>query len=85
MIAQKIDPIYINYYSVSPSKYNIVGTFPIRSIVLGPVGSGKAVLLQSMILDIYSICFERIYIVSPSIDVHSSWVIVKDIGNIIAS
>ena len=48
-----------------------------RSVILGPSGSGKTVLLQNMILDIYRDCFERIYIMSPSIGVDYSWTPVK--------
>ena len=44
----------------------------------GPSSSGKAVLLSSMILDIYRNCFSRIYIWSPSINVDSTWEPVKD-------
>jgi hypothetical protein len=36
---------------------------------LGPSGSGKSVLLQSMILDIYRGSFDQIYIFSPSVHV----------------
>ena len=42
-----------------------------------PSGSGKTILLQSMILDIYRNCFARIYIYSPSINVGSIWTPVK--------
>ena len=55
------------------SKYEHVGKLPMRAVVLGPSGSGKTILLQNMILDIYRGCFERIYIMSPSIDVDHSW------------
>ena len=55
-----------------------------RSILLGPSGSGKGVLLQNMILDIYKKCFERVYIFSPSINVDVTWLPVKEyLGKII--
>jgi hypothetical protein len=60
------------------SKYLHVGKLPMRSVILGPSGSGKTILLQNMILDIYRGCFERIYIMSPSIEVDHSWVPVKN-------
>jgi len=60
------------------SKYLHVGELPMRSVILGPSGSGKTILLQNMILDIYRGCFERIYIMSPSIEVDHSWVPVKN-------
>ena len=54
------------------------GKLPIRSVILGPSGSGKTVLLSNMILDIYKGCFSRVYIFSPSIEVDSTWVPVKE-------
>ena len=71
----------INRYKhimVKQSKYETVGELPIRSIIIGSSGSGKTVLLQNMILDIYMDCFSRIYIFSPSIEVDSSWLPVKE-------
>ena len=51
----------------------VVGQRPIRSIILGPAGSDKTVLVQKMNLDRYKGCLERIYILSPAIAVDSSW------------
>jgi DNA replication protein DnaC len=48
-----IKPIKLKEYEVKQSKYNIASKLPIRSIILGPSGSGKSILLQNMILDIY--------------------------------
>ena len=75
--APDIKPIKIKEYEVKQSKYPHVGKLPIRSLLIGPSGSGKTVLLQNMILDIYKVCFSRIYIFSPSIDVDASWSPVK--------
>ena len=45
---------------------------------MGSSGSGKTILLQNMIIDIYKQIFERIYIFSPSIDVdYQTWLPVK--------
>jgi ABC-type transporter Mla maintaining outer membrane lipid asymmetry ATPase subunit MlaF len=55
----------------------MVPKLPCRSILVGPSGSGKSVLLTNLILDIYRGCFSRIYIFSPSIDVDSTWLPVK--------
>ena len=74
----KILPIKLKEYETKQSKYDIVPKIPFRSIVLGPSGSGKTILLQNMILDIYKNCFSRIYIFSPSIDVDSTWIPVKE-------
>ncbi len=54
-----INPIALKEYEVKPSKYNIVGKLPIRSILLAPSSSGKTVLIQNMILDIYRSLFEK--------------------------
>ena len=64
-----IKPIKLKEYEVKQSKYNVVSKLPQRAILLGPSGSGKSVLLQNFILDIYHKCFSRIYIFSPSINV----------------
>ena len=45
-------PVDVKQYEVKQSKFAIAPKLPIRSIMLGPSGSGKNVLLQSMILDI---------------------------------
>ncbi len=64
-----VEPIHVKEFTVKQSKYEVCGKLPIRSIILGISGSGKTVLLQNMILDIYRDCFNRIFIVSPSIEV----------------
>ena len=72
-----IKPIKGKEYTFKQSKYKQCGSLPVRSIILGPSGSGKGILLQNMILDIYKDCFERIYIFSPSINVDHTWQPVK--------
>ena len=75
-----IKPIKLKEYEVKQSKYNIASKLPIRSIILGPSGSGKSILLQNMILDIYKNCFSRVFIFSPSINVdYQTWEPVKNI------
>lgn len=49
-----IKPIKVKEFKTKQSKYDIVGQLPIRSILLAPSGGGKTILLQNMILDIYS-------------------------------
>ena len=53
MNAPKIEPFKIKEYTVKQSNYGIVGSLPIRAVILGPSGSSKTVLLQNMILEIY--------------------------------
>ncbi len=74
-----IKPIQLKEYNCKQSKYNdVVPKLPMRSMLVGPSSSGKTVLLSNMILDIYRDCFSRIYIWSPSINVDSTWLPVKD-------
>lgn len=76
-ITPSISPIALKEYEVKQSKYNIVGKLPIRSILLAPSSSGKTVLIQNMILDIYKDLFERVYIFSPSVHIDHTWYPVK--------
>jgi len=78
MTTPKIEPINIKGYTVKQSKYETVGKLPCRSILCAPSGGGKTVLLQNMVLQIYKDCFDRIYIFSPSIEVDSTWIPVKE-------
>ena len=73
MSTPKIQPIHIKEHAVKQSTYDVVGKLPIRSIILGPSGSGNTALIQNMTLDIYKGCFNRVYIFSPSINVDASW------------
>ena len=74
-----IKPIKTKQYDVPESKYKQAGKLPFRSVILGSSGSGKTILLQNMIIDIYKGLFERIYIFSPSIEVdYQTWKPVKD-------
>ena len=73
-----IQPIKLKEYETKQSKYKVAAKLPMRSIILGPSGSGKSILLQNMILDIYKGCFSRVYIFSPSINVdYQTWEPVK--------
>jgi len=75
----KIQPIKLKEYEVKQSKYDVVPKLPLRAIILGPSGSGKSILLQNMIMDIYHKCFSRIFIFSPSINVDfQTWQPVKE-------
>jgi hypothetical protein len=75
--APKIKPIKVKEYECKQSRYKQAPKLPCRSILLGPSGAGKGVLLQNLILDIYKDCFSRIYIWSPSIHVDKTWEPVK--------
>jgi hypothetical protein len=73
-----IQPFKLTEFETKQSKYKMIGKLPTRALLVGPSGSGKGVLLSSMILDIYRGCFSRIHIFSPSIHVDQTWQAVKD-------
>ena len=77
MDVPKIEPINVKQYEVKQSNYSMIPKIPFRSIILGPRRSGKTILLQNMILDIYRGCFSRVYIFSLSIIVDDVWTPVK--------
>ena len=47
-------------------------------MLVGPSGSGKKVFLTSMVLGICKGCCSRVVICSPSIEVDSTWELLKD-------
>ncbi len=63
----KAEPIHVQEYVVKQWKYDVCGDLPIRSVILGPSGSGETMQLQKMILDLWRDCFSRVFIFSPSI------------------
>ena len=67
MSKPNIVPISVKQYEVKQSKYEQVPKLPCRSLLLGSSNSGKGILLQNLILDIYRDCFERVFVFSPSI------------------
>ena len=77
MITPIVKPVNVKEYDFKQSKYDVAPRLPFSQIITGPSGSGKGILLQSTILDIYRDLFERIYIWSPSISVDSNWTPVK--------
>ena len=72
-----VKPINEIEYEFKQSKYSNVPKVPFRAIVFGPSGSGKSVLLLSLILDIYRNVFQRVYVFSPSVNHDSIWLPVK--------
>ena len=63
-------PIRNKEYDVQKNEYVQLGSLTTRSILFGPSGSGKSILLQNTILDVYKGLSNRIYIyiLSPSLD-----------------
>ena len=74
MSKPNISPAKVKEYQVKQSKYEHVSRLPTRSVINAASGSGKTVLIQNLILDIYRGCFSRIYIFSPSIDIDDTWI-----------
>ena len=72
-----VKPIDEKVFEFKQSKYVNVPKVPFRSIILGPSGSGKSILLVSLILDISRDVFERVYVLSPSVNHDSIWEPVK--------
>ena len=73
MITPIVKPINVKEYDFEQSKYVVAPRLPFSQIITGPSGSGKGILLQSMILDIYRDVFARIHVWSPSISVDAIW------------
>ena len=57
-----VKPINVKEYDFKQSKYEVAPKLPASMIISAPSGSGKTILLQSLILDIYRNCFARIYL-----------------------
>jgi ABC-type transporter Mla maintaining outer membrane lipid asymmetry ATPase subunit MlaF len=53
METPEIKPLSVTKFNTQQSKYAMCAELPMRSIILGPSGSGKSVLLQNMIMTIY--------------------------------
>ena len=64
-------------YDVKQPRDQVVCRTPSNGILCAPSASGKTVLLVSMILEQYRGCFERVYIMRPSIDMDPQWEPVK--------
>ena len=73
-----VKPANVKEYDFKQSNYEVAPRLPFSQNITGPSGSGKGILLQSMILDIYRDVFARIYIWSPSISVDANWTPVKN-------
>ena len=78
-VTPSLKPIELKEHTCKQGHYgDIVHKLPMRSMLVGPSGSGRTVLLTNTILDIYKGCFSRIYIWSPSIEVDNTWRPVKN-------
>ena len=73
MSIPEIKPYNHDKYACNQSKYPVVSELPTRALIVAPSNSGKSVLLQNIILDIYRGCFEKVFILSPSIFIDNVW------------
>lgn len=74
----RIEPEKVPNYTTAQSRYDIVPRCPFRMIVCGPSGSGKSILLQQLILNVYRDAFSRVFIFSPSVHIDSTWLPIRD-------
>ena len=72
-----VKPINEITYEFKQSKYSNVPKVPFRALIFGPSGSGKSVLLVSLIMDICRDVFSRVFVFSPSVHHDSIWLPVK--------
>ena len=68
-----IKPYKPTEFEVEQRIYESGAKLPTRALIIGPSGTGKSVLLHSLILDVYRNCFSRVYIFSASIHLDMSW------------
>ena len=78
MSAPELKPVALKSYTYKQSRFPQAPDLPTRSIVLGPSGCGKTVLLQSLVLDVFKGCFERVYIMSPTMFLDQTWQPVRE-------
>jgi hypothetical protein len=74
----QIEPPKGPRYTCAQSDFEGVPKLPTRLLMVAPSGSGKTVLLTSLILKAYRGCFARIYIFSPTVHLDKTWQVVKD-------
>ena len=55
-----IKPYKSTEYTFQQSKYDIAARLRMRSLIVGPSGTGKSVLLHNMIMNIYRGCFSSV-------------------------
>jgi hypothetical protein len=78
MEAPTIKPHPTKQWDVAQSRHEHLPKVPFRMIISAPGGSGKTILIQNMIVDLYKTkggksVFQRVYIFSPSCKIDPAW------------
>ena len=74
MITHIVKPDIVQEQDFKQSNYDVAPRLPFSQIITGPSGSGKGILLQSMILDIYrDVGYTYIYIYIYLVSFYFSW------------
>ena len=61
-------------FEFKQSRYkHLEGMNVLRSLVVGSSGSGKGILMQSLILDVFDGCFERVFLFSKTAKNDHTW------------
>ena len=58
----EVKPLPSKSYKFKQSKHTDVPVLPTRALILAPSGSGKSVLLQNLITQIYDGCFVKLFV-----------------------
>jgi hypothetical protein len=72
-MAAKVQPHTTTSYTHAQSRHKNVPELPLRAICVAPSGGGKTTLLVSLILDIYRLCWHRIFVFSPTALLDDHW------------
>ncbi len=65
-------------FSCAQSKHEHLPRLPSRGIFLAPSGQFKTTAIVDLVLRHYRGCFERVVVLSPSVDIDPAWEAVKD-------
>lgn len=74
----EIKPHTTTTYTFRQSRYKTVPEIPFRAVLVAPSGGGKTTLMVSLCIDIYRLCFRRIYVFSPTALLDDAWQPVKE-------
>ena len=68
-----IKPHKVPEYTTKTPKDPLLPPTPLRAIILAPSGSGKTILIQNLICDLYRGCWARVFVFSPSVWIDMAW------------